>query len=76
MIIGVVNAEIDLISKWAIDRTSNPIRRQEILSTAQTIRSQIVAIALPCTIIQIPTFVGVFFYVPATASRKSLPTLS
>lgn len=67
MITGVVNAEVDLISKRAIDRSSNPIRRPEILCTPQTIRSQIIAIALPCTIIQIPTFVGVFFYVPATA---------
>ena len=45
MITGVVNAEIDLISKSAIDRTSNPIRRQEILCTTQTLPSQIVAIA-------------------------------
>ncbi|MCC3585010.1 hypothetical protein [Microcoleus sp. PH2017_30_WIL_O_A] len=28
---------VDLISKRAIDRSFNPIRRQEILSTAQTI---------------------------------------
>jgi hypothetical protein len=67
MITGVVNAEVDLISKRAIDRSSNPIRRPEILSTAQTIASQIVAIAFQCTIIQIPTFVGVFFYVLARA---------
>jgi len=45
---AVLSRRVDLISKRAIDRTSNPIRRPEILSTAQTIGSQIAAIALPC----------------------------
>ena len=45
---AVLSRRVDLISKRAIDRTSNPIRRPEILSTAQTIGSQITAIALPC----------------------------
>ncbi|MEG4251556.1 nucleotidyltransferase family protein [Microcoleus sp. Pol10D4] len=34
---AILSRRVDLISKRAIDRTSNPIRRQEILSTAQTI---------------------------------------
>ena len=34
---AVLSRRVDLISKRAIDRSSNPIRRQEILSTAQTI---------------------------------------
>jgi predicted nucleotidyltransferase len=34
---AVLSRRVDLISKRAIDRTSNPIRRPEILSTAQTI---------------------------------------
>jgi uncharacterized protein len=33
----LVNRQVDLISKRAIERSSNWIRRQEILSTAQTI---------------------------------------
>ena len=33
----ILSRPVDLISKRPIDRTSNPIRRQEILSTAQTI---------------------------------------
>ena len=45
---AVLSRRVDLISKRAIDRSSNPIRRPEILSTAQTIGSQIAAIALPC----------------------------
>ena len=36
---AVLNRRVDLISKRAIDRSSNPIRRPEILSTAQTIGS-------------------------------------
>ena len=44
----LLSRRVDLISKRAIDRSSNPIRRPEILSTAQTIGSQITAIALPC----------------------------
>jgi predicted nucleotidyltransferase len=44
---AVLSRRVDLISKRAIDRSSNPIRRPEILSTAQTIGSQITAIALP-----------------------------
>ncbi|MEG5018324.1 MULTISPECIES: hypothetical protein [unclassified Microcoleus] len=64
---ALLSRRVDLISKRAIDRSSNPIRRPEILSTAQTIASQIVAIAFQCTIIQIPTFVGVCFYVLARA---------
>jgi predicted nucleotidyltransferase len=44
---AVLSRRVDLISKRAIDRSSNPIRHPEILSTAQTIGSQIVAIALP-----------------------------
>ena len=44
---AVLSRQVDLISKRAIDRSSNPIRHPEILSTAQTIGSQIVAIALP-----------------------------
>ncbi len=34
---ALLGREVDLISKRAIDRSSNWIRRQEILSTAQTI---------------------------------------
>ncbi|MBD1813807.1 nucleotidyltransferase domain-containing protein [Microcoleus vaginatus DQ-U2] len=34
---AVLSRRVDLISKRAIDRSSNWIRRQEILSTAQTI---------------------------------------
>ena len=34
---ALLSRRIDLISKRAIDRSSNSIRRQEILSTAQTI---------------------------------------
>ena len=45
---AVLSRRVDLISKRAIDRSSNPIRRPEILSTVQTIGSQIAAIALPC----------------------------
>jgi len=44
---AVLSRRVDLISKRAIDRSFNPIRRQEILCTPQTIRSQIIAIALP-----------------------------
>lgn len=33
----ILGREVDLISKRAIERSSNWIRRQEILSTAQTI---------------------------------------
>ncbi len=36
---AVLSRRVDLISKRAIDRTSNPIRRPEILSSAQTIGS-------------------------------------
>jgi len=45
---AVLSRRVDLISKRAIDRSFNPIHRQEILSTVQTIGSQITAIALPC----------------------------
>ena len=45
---AILSKPVDLISKRAIDRSSNWIRRPEILFTAQTIGSQIVAIALPC----------------------------
>ncbi|WP_293143192.1 MULTISPECIES: hypothetical protein [unclassified Microcoleus] len=50
---AILSKPVDLISKRAIDRSFNPIRRQEILSTAQALRSQIVAIAraFQCTII-------------------------
>ncbi|MCC3424143.1 MAG: hypothetical protein JGK12_09460 [Microcoleus sp. PH2017_01_SCD_O_A] len=50
---AILSKAVDLISKRAIDRSSNWIRRQEILSTAQTLRSQIAAIAraFQCTII-------------------------
>ena len=34
---AVLSRRVDLISKRAIERSSNWIRRQEILSTAQTI---------------------------------------
>jgi len=34
---AILSRPVDLISKRAIDRSSNWIRRQEILSTAQTI---------------------------------------
>ncbi|WP_333295027.1 MULTISPECIES: nucleotidyltransferase domain-containing protein [unclassified Microcoleus] len=34
---ALLSRRVDLISKRAIDRSSNWIRRQEILSTAQTI---------------------------------------
>ncbi|MEG4270920.1 MULTISPECIES: nucleotidyltransferase family protein [unclassified Microcoleus] len=44
---ALLSRRVDLISKRAIERSSNPIRRPEILSTAQTIGSQIVAVALP-----------------------------
>ncbi|MEG4035463.1 nucleotidyltransferase domain-containing protein [Microcoleus sp. S36b_A4] len=37
---AVLSRRVDLISKRAIDRSSNWIRRQEILSTAQTIYVQ------------------------------------
>ena len=33
----LLSKRVDLISKRAIDRSSNPIRRPEILSTSQTI---------------------------------------
>ena len=42
---AILSKPVDLITKRAIDRTSNPIRRQEILCTTQTLPSQIVAIA-------------------------------
>ncbi|MFM9264311.1 hypothetical protein [Tychonema sp. BBK16] len=34
---ALLSRPVDLISKWAIERSSNWIRRQEILSTAQII---------------------------------------
>ena len=36
----ILGREVDLVSKRAIERSSNWIRRQEILSTAQTIYVQ------------------------------------
>ncbi|MEG4630813.1 hypothetical protein QUB56_14575 [Microcoleus sp. AR_TQ3_B6] len=64
---GLLSRRVDIISKRANDRSSNPIRPPEILSTAQTIGIQITAIAFQCTRIQIPTCVGVFLYVLARA---------
>jgi predicted nucleotidyltransferase len=34
---AILSRPVDIISKWAMKRSSNWIRRQEILSTAQTI---------------------------------------
>lgn len=38
---AMLGRKVDLISKRAIERSSNWIRRQEILSTAQTIQMAI-----------------------------------
>jgi predicted nucleotidyltransferase len=37
---GILGRDVDLVSKRAIERSSNWIRRQEILSTAQPIYAQ------------------------------------
>ena len=50
---AVLSRRVDLISKRAIDRSYK--------------RFMSISIAFQCTIIQIPTFVGVFFYVLARA---------
>jgi hypothetical protein len=67
----ILSKPVDLITKRAIDRSFNPIRRQEIICTAQTLRSQIVAIAhtFQSIIIPIPTSVGVFLY-PCNSFNK------
>ncbi|MDJ1175317.1 hypothetical protein [Roseofilum capinflatum] len=37
---AIFNRKVDLISKRAILRSQNPIRRQEILSTAQVVYTE------------------------------------
>jgi hypothetical protein len=36
----LLNRKVDLVSKWAIERSQNWIRREEILSTAKVIYSR------------------------------------
>ena len=53
---AVLSRRVDLISKRAIDRSYK--------------RFMSISIAFQCTIIQIPTFVGVFFLCPCKSLKK------